>query len=47
MEQDLTHIAVKTGNDSTGCDEVDAYFKTETDTMIDIIDENDLDEDKF
>ena len=36
MEQDFTQFAVKILNDdSTGCDDVDNYFATEADKMID------------
>ena len=46
MEQTFTQFAVKTlCDDSTGFDEVDDYFATEADTMIDIIYEDDLYED--
>ena len=38
MEQDLTQLAsIILCDDSTGCDEVDGYFATEADTMIDIV----------
>ena len=38
MEQALTQLAVKIlFDDSTGCDEVDNYFATETDILIDIV----------
>ena len=37
MEQSLTQLAVKIlCADSIGCDEVDDYFATEADTMIDM-----------
>ena len=43
MEQDLTQLAVMIMcDDSTGCDEVDDYFATEADTMIDIAYEDDI-----
>ena len=46
MEQDLTQFADKILSiESTGCDEVDNYFATEADTMIDMLYEYDLDED--
>ena len=48
MEQDLTQFEVKMlCDDSTGCDEVDTYFATDADTMIHIVYEYDLDEDKL
>ena len=35
MEEDLTQLAVIIlRDDSTGCDEMDDYFATETDTII-------------
>ena len=38
MEQYLTQLAVKIQwSDSTGCDEMDDYFATEADAMIDIV----------
>ena len=44
MEQTFTQFAVKIlCDDSTAFDEVDDYFATEADTMIDIIYEDDLD----
>ena len=43
MEKDLTPLAViLLCNDSTGCDEMDDYFATEADRMIDIVCEVDL-----
>ena len=43
MEQDLIQLAVIIlCNESTGCDEMDQYFATEADTMIDIVCEVDL-----
>ena len=43
VEQDFTQIAAKTlSDDSTGCVEVNGYFATEADTMIDIAYEDDL-----
>ena len=48
MEQDLTQLAVIILCDaSTGCDEVDDYFATEADTMIDVVCEVDLNKDSF
>ena len=48
MEQDLTQLAViMLCDDSTDCDEVDDYFATEADTMIDIVCEVDLNKDSF
>ena len=42
---DLTQRAVKTlCDDSIGCSEMNNYFATETDTMIDVVYEDDLDE---
>ena len=38
LEQDLTQLAVIIlCDDSTGCDELDYYFATEADTMVDIV----------
>ena len=46
MELDLTELAVIIiCDDSTGCDEMDDYFATEADTMIDIVREVDLNTD--
>ena len=43
MEQDLTQLSVIILCDyPTGCDKMDCYFATETDTMIDIVCEVDL-----
>ena len=43
MEQDLTRFEDKIlCDDSTGCNEVDNYFATEADKMIDILYEYDL-----
>ena len=43
MEENLTHLAViLLCGDSTGCDEVNDYFATKADTMIDIVYEDDL-----
>ena len=38
-EQDLTKLTIKKKrcDDSTGCDEVDSYFATDADKMIDIV----------
>ena len=48
MEQHLTHFAVEIlCDDLTGLDEVDNYFATDADTMLYIVYENDLDENKF
>ena len=49
MEQDLTQFAVNKilYDDSTGCDEVDNYFATEADTIIDILYVYDLHEDQI
>ena len=38
---DLQSVVMLCG-DSTGCDEVDDYFATEADTMVDIVCEVDL-----
>ena len=47
MEQDLTQLAVIILlNDSTGCDEMEDYFAIEVDTMIYIVCEVDLTNDK-
>ena len=46
MKQDLTQLAVIIlYEDSTGCDEIDDYFATEADTMIDIVCEVDFNKD--
>ena len=38
MKQDLTQLTVlMLCDDSTGCDEMGAYFATEPDTMINIV----------
>ena len=43
VAQDLNKLAViLLWNDSTGCDEMDDFFATEADTMIDIVCETDL-----
>ena len=43
MEDNFTQFAVIIlCDDSTGCDEVNDYFATEVDTMIDIVYEDDL-----
>ena len=43
MKQDLTQLAVIIlCDDSTGCDEMNDYFATEADTMIDIVCEVDF-----
>ena len=43
MEENLTRLAaIILCDDSTGCDEVNGYFATEADTMIDSVYENDL-----
>ena len=48
MDQDHTQPAVIiVCYDSTGCDEMDDYFATEADAMIDIVCEIDLNKDKF
>ena len=48
MDQDLSQFAVlELGDDSTGCNEMDDYFATEADTMIDIVCKVDLNEDLF
>ena len=48
IEQDLTKFAVKIlCGDSSGCNEVDNYFATEADTMMNILFDYDLDEDSF
>ena len=46
IEQDLTQLAVIILCDnSTGCDEMNDYFATEADIMIDIVCEVDLNKD--
>ena len=46
MGQDLTQLAVIIlYGDSTGCDEVDDYFATEADIMIDVVCKVDLNND--
>ena len=46
MDQDLTQLAVIIlCDESTGCDEMNDYFATEADTMIDIVFEVDLNTD--
>ena len=43
VEQYLTHLGVSIMcDDSTGCIEMDGYFATEADAMIDIVCEVDL-----
>ena len=46
MGQDLTQLAVIIlCDDSTGCDEVEVYFATEADIMMDVVWKVDLNKD--
>ena len=46
MKHDLSQLTIIIMcDDSTGCDEVDDYFSTEIDTIMEIVCENDLDKD--
>ena len=48
VEQDLSQFAVLIlGDNSTGCDEMEDYFATDADTMIEIVCEVDLNKDWF